>query len=174
MPLKAFDARRVIADVSAGRRCLTRDTDFRITNAIKVQPVNVVVLHKMRQYINRIFGGVRMTEVYPEVAAETMTLINVMAVIPAYIGKQSARQPVVGTGNNRIGRGIKAAVQVESVIRILGRKQIRSASPNGAHDDKGVNLDALSMRVVDNVLKRVKARLNRRSIAWRLKRIEIP
>src|SRR6266498_4136983 len=110
VPLKTFNARRVITNVGASRRCLTGDTEFRITNAIKVQAVNVVILHKVSDDIDGVFSSVRMTKIYPEVAPETVTLIRNGGAPGSSIGKQRTRQPVVGTGNDRVSCSVKATV----------------------------------------------------------------
>src|SRR6266536_2638332 len=60
------------------------------------------------------------------------------------------------------------------MVRVLGRKKVWRASPDCTHDDKGMYLDAHGVRFVDDVLKWIEARLNRRPITQRFKRIEIP
>ncbi len=56
-----------------------------------------------------------MTKIKPEIRAETMSLKRYA--IRRVVGKQRSRQPIIRSGFNLSGHGIKTAMASENVIR---------------------------------------------------------
>ena len=110
MSLKTFDARRVVTDIGTSRRCLTGDADFRITNAIEVQSIDIVIQYEMIEDVDRMRGSVGMTKVQPEVGAKPVALEGNCRASRSRIRKKSACEPVIWARYDRVCRRVVSAM----------------------------------------------------------------
>ncbi len=101
----------------------------------------------MPQHVDRVRRRLGMTEVEPEVAAESEAAKRDRAAV----GDQGSRQPV-RTARLRAGR--RESVLIEDMRGAGGqRRQI----PDGANDDERMNLQAGVMGAGDEVAQRIEA-----------------
>ena len=138
-----------------------------------MQAVHFVVTDEVRQDLGRVPCRIRMPGIDVELAHKAMSLQRDAGTGRA-VRDERPREPVVRPRRDRVGRGVVAAVTIEDVVGILGRKQIGRPAPDRVGNDVGVDFETASVRLDDQVLERVEPGLDRGPVGGRLERVQIP